>query len=451
MLAVLNPSTDSLTLVLAASAATTNPVYSLLWREHGAAEWTNPVGALTDDTAVTILSAPTTKRREVEAIDVYNRDTAACTVTLAKVVSGTSYTLARITLAAGDSLHIDGSGVATVNTAGNEPVSDSFAYGDAVDLGFGDSTDAIVRWSTGDASDHSLVVGLGDTSQMLHITDKAAVASDWAVTSPTHPTLYVHSNTTPTTDYLLIGTHSGTSANIDVVGGTTLFVKAAGNEIADFVQTASAVNGLKFLSAETGVAPKIGSNGTGAEADIGLGILDSNGNELVTLAATAAAVNEVTITNKATGVAPTIAATGGDTDINLSLVPKGAGFNISTGPFQVRSSTAVTATVGGGTTGLIPAGTHLAVVTSDNADKQISLPAASVGDEIWILVGATGCELISAVAAHKVNDVTVGATNEAALTATNLYWCKYVATNTWVVVGYTKLGAVQAALVPDSL
>jgi len=111
----------------------------------------------------------------------------------------------------------------------------------------------------------------------------------------------------------------------------------------------------------------------------------------------------------------------------------------------------VTATTGGGTTGLIPAGTTFAVITSDSADKQISLPAASVGDRIRILVGATGCELISAVAAHKVNDVVVGATNEAALTALNLYDCQYVATNTWVVIGYTKLGAVQSALIPDTI
>lgn len=121
------------------------------------------------------------------------------------------------------------------------------------------------------------------------------------------------------------------------------------------------------------------------------------------------------------------------------------------GYFQSYGAAAVTATVGGGTTGLIPAGASFVVVTSDNADKQISLPAAAVGDRIRILVGATGCELISSVAAHKVNDVVVGATNEAALTATNLYDCQYVATNTWVVIGYTKLGAVQAALVPDSL
>lgn len=192
-------------------------------------------------------------------------------------------------------------------------------------------------------------------------------------------------------------------------------------------------------------------NGQLRASSVPSALTDSNGNELIKSSAVASAVNEVTVTNAATGNSPSLSATGGDTDINLTLTPKGAGFNISDGPFQVRDSVSVTATVGGGTTGLIPAGSSLVVVTSDNADKQISLPAASVGDEISILVGATGCELISAVAAHTVNNVVVGATNEAALTATNLYVCKYVATNTWVVVGYTKLGAVEAALVPDAL
>jgi len=481
---------DTLKAVMSGAAATTNPVYSVI------ADNVHNVGSLDGATEVALVAAPGSGLLAVASISIYNGDTAAVTVTIKK----TDVVLTTITLAVGDTLFINGNAIQTVNSAGNEPDSSDVTVGDAVDVALGDSQDALLRWSTGDASDHSLVVGLGDTSQMLHITDKGAIATDWAVTSPTHPTLYVHSNTTPTTDYLLIGTHNGTSAIVDVVGGTTLFVKAAGNEIADFVQTASAVNGLKFLSNSTGAAPAIGSNGTGAEADIGLNLLDSNGNELlefvavasatnglkvtnattgnpvmigangtgatadrgmklndsngnelVTLAATAAAVNEVTITNKATGSAPTIAATGGDTDISLSLVPKGAGLNISTGPFQVRSSTAVTATVGGGTTGLIPAGASLVVVTSDDANKQISLPAATVGDRIRILVGATGCELISVTAADKVNDVTVGATNEAALTAENLYDCQYVATNKWVVIGYTKLGAVQAALVPDAL
>lgn len=121
------------------------------------------------------------------------------------------------------------------------------------------------------------------------------------------------------------------------------------------------------------------------------------------------------------------------------------------GHLQSNGNEARTATTGGGTTGLITQGTSFVTVTSDDANKQISLPAATIGDRIRILVGTTGCELISSVAAHKVNDVTVGATNEAALTAENLYDCQYVATNKWVVIGYTKLGAVQSALIPDAL
>jgi hypothetical protein len=111
---------------------------------------------------------------------------------------------------------------------------------------------------------------------------------------------------------------------------------------------------------------------------------------------------------------------------------------------------AVTATSDGLTTGLITAGKNFVTVTSANAGHQITLPASSVGTVIKILVGATGCELICATAADKINDVVCGATNEAALTATNLYTCQYVATNLWVVTGLTKLGAAQSALVPDA-
>lgn len=113
---------------------------------------------------------------------------------------------------------------------------------------------------------------------------------------------------------------------------------------------------------------------------------------------------------------------------------------------------AVTATTGGGTTGLITAGYNYVTVTSDSANKQISLPAATtVGQEIRILVGTTACELISAVAADKVNEVVVGATNELALTAEALYTCTCTKAGFWIVTGETKLGARIAALVPDAL
>lgn len=90
---------------------------------------------------------------------------------------------------------------------------------DGTDIELGTGGDADIRWSEADASDPSLVVGLGDTSQMLHITDKGAIATDWAITSPTHPTLYIHSNTTPTTDYISIGGHDATTATIAVASG----------------------------------------------------------------------------------------------------------------------------------------------------------------------------------------------------------------------------------------
>lgn len=111
----------------------------------------------------------------------------------------------------------------------------------------------------------------------------------------------------------------------------------------------------------------------------------------------------------------------------------------------------VTATADGLTTGLIPANSTHVTITSANAAHQVSLPAASVGDTMTLFVGANGCELISAVAAHKVNGVVVGATNELALGANTHYHCEYVATNLWIVRGFTALGADQAALVPDAL
>lgn len=113
---------------------------------------------------------------------------------------------------------------------------------------------------------------------------------------------------------------------------------------------------------------------------------------------------------------------------------------------------AVTATVGGGTTGLIDADATWVEITCDTATKQVSLPAASNGKVLHLRVIANGCELISSVAADKVNNVVVGATNEAALVAGTLYTLRYVAAaNNWVMTGLTALGAVETPVVPDAL
>jgi predicted RecA/RadA family phage recombinase len=115
------------------------------------------------------------------------------------------------------------------------------------------------------------------------------------------------------------------------------------------------------------------------------------------------------------------------------------------------SNAAVTATADGTGTGIIPASASFVTVTSAGANNQIALPAGYVGKVLRILIGTTGCELISTVAADKVNEVTVGATNELALTAEALYTCVYTKSGFWIVTGLTKLGAAQSALVPDAL
>lgn len=115
------------------------------------------------------------------------------------------------------------------------------------------------------------------------------------------------------------------------------------------------------------------------------------------------------------------------------------------------SNAAVTATADGLTTGIIPGSATFVTVTSASANNQIALPAGHVGKVLRILVGTNGCEMISAVAADKVNEVVVGATNELALTADALYTCVYTKSGFWIVTGLTKLGAAQAALVPDAL
>lgn len=54
-------------------------------------------------------------------------------------------------------------------------------------------------------------------------------------------------------------------------------------------------------------------------------VQDANSNELIKFTQTASAVNEITIGNSATGNAPTITASGGDTNVGLTLSPKGSG------------------------------------------------------------------------------------------------------------------------------
>ena len=155
---------------------------------------------------------------------------------------------------------------------GTNTFSNDIILEDAVDLALGTGSDALMRWSTGDADNHALVVGLGDSNQALHITDNGAVATDWNIAATTDPNVYIHSNTTPATDYLRLGDHDGTTAYVDVVGGTTLALEIGGTTEASL--TASALNlasGNEYQIDGTSVlnATTLGSWGDGVIADHG--------------------------------------------------------------------------------------------------------------------------------------------------------------------------------------
>lgn len=118
------------------------------------------------------------------------------------------------------------------------------------------------------------------------------------------------------------------------------------------------------------------------------------------------------------------------------------------------AAVAVVATVGGLTTGIIPAGARFVAVTSSNADFIVTLPtAAPVGTTIDGWVGANGHEIrTTALSNETINAVDAdGGAAEAAIPATTLWRAEKVSATAWILVAWDELGAAIAAIVPDAV
>ena len=89
----------------------------------------------------------------------------------------------------------------------------------------------------------------------------------------------------------------------------------------------SSAGGLTSVAADS--SPQLGANLDTNSFNILIDdahfIADENGNEQIIFQTTSSAVNQIDITNAASGSGPSIIATGGDTNIDLTLNPKGSG------------------------------------------------------------------------------------------------------------------------------
>lgn len=83
-----------------------------------------------------------------------------------------------------------------------------------------------------------------------------------------------------------------------------------------------------------------------------------------------------------------------------------------------------------------------------------SIGQVPAGHTITIFAGAANSELRTPSGSNEtINNVDSDGTAEALLTAGNMYTCTKktnASASNWILVGYTNLGAVQTAIVPDA-
>lgn len=279
MLAILNPG-ESLTAVMSGAAATTNPYYFASWREDNGKP-NQPTGSLSGATPVTLAAAPNAGQREVSRVGIFNADTAAVTVTIAKVVSGTSYTLAKATIPVGGLLTLTASGVQVVDSSGQllQTISDSSGIGTASGTG-------VVAAESGSAVRKTV---LSLTNAAIVLADNAGVVA--------FGSLKVYDFPAGAIQFLgatanLALTKSSAGVNVDWDGDIGIGSAAAGNsatltgteqDLIPSTATPQAVAGATTGNAQSTITQAgLVLDGTGTAADVFLNLLVDDADHDVT-------------------------------------------------------------------------------------------------------------------------------------------------------------------------
>jgi len=146
-------------------------------------------------------------------------------------------------------------------------------------------------------SGKSYTLGLDGSSRVRRITFAVApVASD---------VIYVISPGRSSNEFNTVSDNAITTAKIQANAVTVA-------KLASTLDISS--NTVTLPSGQTLTSPKIAT-----------ALTDTSGNELIKVTATGSAINELTLANAAASGNPTISATGGDTNIGISILPKGSG------------------------------------------------------------------------------------------------------------------------------
>jgi mucin-19 len=163
------------------------------------------------------------------------------------------------------------------------------------------TTGATLTFSNGALSDGK--------NQVLKLTGTITTNVDVIVPDSVEKT-YVVENATSGAFTVTVKTTSGSGVTWAATDKGKKMVYSDGTNVVD----------TAFTEVVSDVSPQLG------------GMLDVNGQaigdgtlELIKFAETASAVNEITITNAATGTNPIISATGNDTNVGITLTPKGTG------------------------------------------------------------------------------------------------------------------------------
>ena len=108
---VLDATTESIVVAMSGAAATTNPDFTAAWADDTGSAFTegSTDGALNGTSSVTLVAAPASStRRVVKNVTIYNKDTAAVTITVSFNNNSTLRNIAKVTLAVGDTWTLDG-------------------------------------------------------------------------------------------------------------------------------------------------------------------------------------------------------------------------------------------------------------------------------------------------------------------------------------------------------